>query len=91
MKEDKIYDEIYDGLNEMTYEKDIEEVEEYLKTFGELHFCDEKIDDGIDDDECEDEYVMLRSFDLDTPNGNHYYIRLYYGNNSWLFTYFDID
>lgn len=66
--------EIEDKLVECDY---LDEAEDCLKTLGELYFCDEKIDDGCD--EGEDEYVMMRSYDLDTE-GQKFYVRLYYGN-----------
>ncbi len=57
--------------------KDIADAEEILWKFGKVRFVDEKIDDGCDDEGSEDEYVMMRSYNV----GNHY-VRIYYGNNS---------
>ena len=78
-------------LSDHTYSSDVDTVEEALQKFGKLHSCDEGIDDGIDDDDCEDEYLMYASFDLTTKDGNSFHIILYYGNNSFLFTDFKID
>ena len=89
-KKKETYNKIFDTLNDMTFEKDVDDVEEYLKTLGSLCFCDEGIDDGVDDDDCEDEYVMYRSFDLTIKGVGDYDIVLYYGNNTYLFTTFDI-
>lgn len=72
-------------------DSDVDEVVDMLKFYGEVRFVDEKIDDGVDDDECEDEYVMMRSYDLKTPDGHKFYIRLYYGNNSYKFTAYDYE
>ena len=83
MKEEEI-NAIEETLNGMTFIKDVDDVVDYLETLGEVHFCDEGIDDGIDDEDCEDEYVMYRSYDLDDLH-----IILYYGNNSYLFTAFE--
>ncbi len=84
MKKEEIK-KIEETLNGMTFVKDVDDVEEYLKTLGEVHYCDEGIDDGIDDEDCEDEYLMYCSYDLDDLH-----IILYYGNNSYLFTAFEI-
>lgn len=72
-------------------ESDVDTVVDMLKFYGDVRFVDEKIDDGVDDDECEDEYVMMRSYDLKTPDGHKFYIRLYYGNNSYKFTAYDYE
>ena len=72
-------------------DSDVDEVVDMLKAHGEVKFVDEKIDDGVDDDESEDEYVMMRSYNLTTPDGHKFYIRLYYGNNSYKFTAYDYE
>lgn len=53
--------------------QDADDAKDILSRFGEPHFVDEKIDDG--DDSGENEYVMMRSYDL-----NHYYIRIFFGD-----------
>lgn len=67
--------------------EDVESAEEALKQFGEIHFCDEKIDDGCDDPD--DEYVMMRSYDL--KGEKSYYIRIFYGNNTMKIGFYDVD
>ena len=57
--------------------KDIADAEDILSQFGKVRFVDEKIDDGCDEDGSEDEYVMMRSFNVDGK-----YVRIYYGNNT---------
>ena len=58
MKEEEI-NAIEETLNGMTFIKDVDDVVDYLETLGEVHFCDEGIDDGIDDEDCEDEVVGM--------------------------------
>lgn len=84
-------DTIFDKLLELTNVADIDAVEEALKAYGELKDCDCGIDDGIDDDDCEDEYLMYKSFDLKTKGNKKFHIILYYGDNSFLFTDFNIN
>lgn len=57
------------------------------RSYVELHFCDEKIDDGCDDPD--DEYVMMHSYDL--KGEKNYYIRIYYGNNTMKMGCYDVD
>ena len=57
--------------------KDIADAEDILSQFGKVSFMDEKIDDGCDDEESEDEYVMMRSYNVGKK-----YVRIYYGNNT---------
>lgn len=67
--------EIYDAL----VDKNINDVEEILKGFGdEVEFIDEKIDDGCDEGE-EDDYVLMRSYQVDKM-----YVRIYFGDNTRL-------
>ena len=56
--------------------KDIDDAEDILARFGKVKFVDEKIDDG-DDGDGEDEYVMMRSYNVGKK-----YVRIYYGNNT---------
>lgn len=67
---------------------DIERVKQTLeKVVGKpAKWVDSKIDDGTDDDETEDEYIMMDSFDC-----GELYIRVFYGNNSFEITYVDIN
>ena len=61
---------------------DISEVEDMLGANGiEAHFVDEKISNGIDDEE--DEYLMMRSFNV-FIDGKRYYCRFFYGNNTYV-------
>ena len=57
---------------------DICKIETALSLFGKPVFVDEKISDGIPDFRDDgDQYVMMRSYDVDK-----YYVRVYYGNNT---------
>ena len=59
---------------------DIDDVEEFLNTeFERVTLVDEKIADGCDDGQ--DEYVMMRSYDVE-QGGNVMYARFFFGNNS---------
>lgn len=62
--------------------RDINSVEDILSKYGELRFCDEKIDEGIDDEDSEDEYLMMQSYELTLTDGTDYYIRIYFGDNT---------
>lgn len=72
-------------LSNLMFKADIDDAVGALCGFGEIKYCDEGIDNGIYDEDCEDEYLMYMSYDL-----GKYHIKLYYGNNSFLFTDFDI-
>ena len=61
--------------------RDINNAESVLSRFGKVKFCDEGYDDAIDDQDCEDKYVMYRSFDL-TADNKEYHIKFYYGDQS---------
>ena len=79
---DKVEASIDEGVDEITIykalvNKDIIDAEDILSQFGKVTFVDEKIDDGCDEEGSEDEYVMMRSF-----NVGYKYVRIYYGNNS---------
>ena len=75
MKDNKGYD-FPEGLLGM----DIDDVEEFLnREFERVTLVDEKIADGCDDGK--DEYVMMRSYDVE-QGGNVMYARLFFGNNS---------
>ena len=75
MKDNKGYD-FPEGLLGM----DIDDVEEFLNTeFERVSLVDEKIADGCDDGK--DEYVMMRSYDVERE-GNVMYARIFFGNNT---------
>lgn len=81
--ESKIYNSLID--------KDINSAEESLSIYGKVHFCDEKIDDGIDDEDSEDEYLMMQSYYLVTSDDNTHYIRIYFGDNTRIISYIQIS
>ncbi len=84
-----LFERITDALDTSL---DLESAETALKKFGTIKFVDEKIDEGIDDEDCEDEYLMLRTYDFVSKDGiEKYYIKLYYGNNTEELTYFTIN
>lgn len=67
--------------------------EEIEKDLTELVGCrvrcyDTKIDDGVDVEDSEDEYVMLSAFEFDNSN---IIVRVYYGNNSREIGYVSIN
>lgn len=64
----------------------IEKAVTALSLFGTPKFVDEKIDDGCDENEDGDTYVMMRSYDVDK-----YYVRIYYGDNSGIIGCVDVE
>lgn len=69
---------IKDTILALCMGKDIDECEEILKkNFNDVSFCDEKIDEGLDDDV----YLMMRSYDVDNV-----YVRFYYGDDDNIVT-----
>ena len=87
-KQLELVDSVIEGIVEV-YE-DIDEIVEVLKVwFDDVRFVDEKIDDGCDESE-EDDYVMLRSYDI-TKNGKRYYLRLFYGDNTMLVGSYEVE
>ena len=70
--------------------KDVDDAEEILKKYGDVRYCDEGIDDGIDDDDSEDEYLMYKSFDI-FDGKQTYHVILYYGNNTFELTDYRIN
>ena len=61
----ELKDKIYDYFIGENYKGDEETADELSKLVGGLWNCyDTKIDDGIDDTESEDEYLMLSCFEL---------------------------
>lgn len=62
------------------------DMEQLLSDITGMHvkLCDAKIDDGIDDEEDEDEYVMKSSFSIGDKN---IYVDIYYGNVTGIIGY----
>jgi hypothetical protein len=63
--------------------------EDWIESY---RYCDEKIDDGVTEDNSEDEYVMLRSYEVKCrmPNediGICLCVYFYFGNNTKTITY----
>lgn len=58
--------------------RDIREVEEWLEREYDADWCDEKIDDGDEDDG----YVMLTSYQI-----GHHYFRFYWDDEDGIITY----
>ena len=70
-----------------TSEEDIER--ELTELVGYKARCyDTKIDDGIDDEDDEDEYVMLSAFEFE---GSNIIVRVYYGDNTGEIGYVTIN
>lgn len=66
----KIYD--------LCIDMDIDDAEKILKeNFKKVTYCDEKIDDGLDDGD----YLIMRSYDVDK-----YYVRLYFTRSKRIIT-----
>lgn len=77
--------EYFDG-REFTTEEDIEK--ELTELVGHKAHCyDTKIDDGVDDEDEEDEYVMLSAFEFDDIN---IIVRMYYGDVTNEITYITV-
>ena len=75
----KTYEKIY----AICINNDVDDCERQLKnTFKNVRFVDEKIDDGLDEDEV---YLMMRSFEVDG-----HYLRLYFCNDDYIVTDFEI-
>ena len=72
------YNKILNGCKKMN---EVEEILDNLQYGVDFAFVDEKIDDSCYDD-CEDEYVMMRSYTFYLENGMQFYVRFYYGNNT---------
>ncbi len=76
------YDELVDILNDNIVGMDIDLAEDLLRNkFEDFCMADEKIDDGIDDEV----HLMMRSYDAD-----NYDIRLYYADDDYKVTDFEI-
>ena len=82
----------WDVEDKLTMCDTLEEAEDALEKFGTIKFVDEKIDDGLDDD-CEDEYLMLRCYNLYPTDTSlkSCYVKLYYGNNTMELGTFDVQ
>ena len=76
---EKIIEKIIEFLDENKIFLGDEEFEEKLTevTGYKCRCYDSGIDDGIDDDDCEDEYLMYSSFDF---QGLGLILRVYYGD-----------
>ena len=81
---DKIQDEF--DYAEYTGDADIEERLSTIVGYPARH-CDTKIDDGVDDEDCEDEYVMKSSFIFSDINLS---VDMYYGDVTSEITYIEI-
>lgn len=84
-----LYDKLDTALRWADY---LPQAEKKLERYGTLQFVDEKIDEGIDDDDTDDEYLMMRSYDFVSKDGTEkYYIKLYYGDKSEELGYYTIQ
>lgn len=82
-------DALWDILEDDTETKYISDVEDiFTKHCKSFRFVDEKIDDGLED--CEDEYLMKKCYEVHLTFGK-YYVNFYYGNNTQEITYFDTE
>lgn len=75
-------------------DEDIDEIETILSEHGfSTHFSDEKIDEGLDDNEDGNEYLMMRSYDVRKKDDDsvRYYVRFYYGDYTQTITYININ
>lgn len=89
-EKETIYEEVDASIRKIYSDRDVDEVKSDIESmFGEMKFIDEKIDDGCDDDE-DDNYVMMRSYDF-TYKGVDFYIRLYYGDCTGLVGSYDLE
>ena len=73
--------ETFDKLLNCENMSNVEEILDTQVSGEDYDFVDEKIDDGCDDDE-DDEYVMMRSYNFFVEGTTHY-VRFYYGDNTW--------
>lgn len=90
MKMKLVGKDIHDILKEKCVGKDIHDVEEILKEkFDEVRIVDIKIDDKCNEGE-EDDYVMMRSYNV-SKYGAVWYMRFYYGNNTRKVGYWTYD
>lgn len=90
---EKDFEDIIEKIDDLYYNNtlgDIEEVEKQLsEIIGTKMVCyDTTIDDGIDDDDCKDEYIMKSCF---SDEDDKIIVRIYYGNNSDVVTDYSID
>lgn len=82
-KNENINENVFEAedIYDMCIDKDIEDAEDILrKNFTNVRFCDEKIDEGLDDGV----YLIMKSFDVDD-----HYVRLFYPNDTYIVT--DVD
>lgn len=77
----------FDSKDYFTSEEQIEQ--ELTELVGHRAHCyDTKIDDGVDEEDSEDEYVMLSAFEFD---GSNIVARVYYGNNTGEIGYVSVN
>ena len=69
-------------LGDKEFEEKLTEVTGY-----KCRCYDSGIDDGIDDDDCEDDYIMYSSFDF---QGLGLILKIYYGNVTDIIGYYEI-
>lgn len=63
-------------------EANVDDAEDKVRAFyGNLHFSDEGIDDGVTDEDSTDDYVMYRSYWV-AKDGEELHFAFYYGNNN---------
>lgn len=84
----KDFEDIFEEIDDLYYNNKIGNLEDVEKQLSEIigtkMVCyDTTIDDGIDDDNCEDEYIMKSCF---SSEDDTIIIRFYYGNNSEIVT-----
>ena len=89
---EKDFEDIIEKIDDLYYNNTLGSIEEVEKQLSEIigtkMVCyDTTIDDGIDDDDCEDEYIMKSCF---SSEDDKIIVRFYYGNNSDIVTDYTI-
>jgi hypothetical protein len=74
---DELFDVIYQDYDGVSVEDILKQVEHLIGK--ELIQYDEKIDNGIDDKECEDEYVICSCY---STKDDDFTLKIYFGNNT---------
>ena len=62
-----------------------------LNCIGKLNMVARYVDEKIDDKLENDDYLMMRSYDLVDMDGNQYYVRCYYPHTSVYITAIDVE
>lgn len=75
------FEELQDYLDEWGYDRDNDEVGEYLEKQG-FHYGDEGIDDGDEDDG----YIMYQSY---RDDAHKYWVKIYYSTSDYLVSYIE--